>query len=312
MLPAPDATLRTCPCGFTAPTTADRETHILGCTHRRGYNPSTRHNFLRDTVANIAVDRGYTVMREPDLADGRADLAISHPTLEDPIVIDFTITNTTAKSAPTGAQAEARKKRRYGNKDLLVGQVDVHGGISRPMAELLKTLSLDQDDLAVMTKVVSKVVQKGNSRILLDERQKASCCQLTALNVNKAVEVKPWSPNKRRKNGDPATPRRPTNHADPATPRGPTNHADPAHHNVNATHGTTQLQHITCPAPVLPNSPVPPHSTQQQHGATRSAHDPGPAAMTAQIPTTPRCTEASSNDLQRDGARSVVEFKPTA
>jgi hypothetical protein len=170
---------------------------------------------LRDCVATLAKDRGFTTMLEPELADGRADLALIHPTLPEPIVIDFTITNTAATSQPTAAQAEARKKRRYGKSDLVVAQADVTGGMSKGLCDCIKTIATDKEDLHEIAVKISKVIQKGNSRILIDDRDRRSAIALTALNVNTPNKPpKNWSatkpPKHKRPHDDPQTPSRPT------------------------------------------------------------------------------------------------------
>jgi hypothetical protein len=181
------------------------------------------------------------------------------------------------------------------------------------MLQLVKSLARDDDDNQLIVSTISKVIQKGNARIILDDARKRSLVTMTQANENTKTTPKQWSV-KRGAN----TPRRtpvattlaPEPHPldfgdalDPTTPL-----------QTNIVKSNTAKWNIACPAPVLPNSPAPPHiAQQQQHGVVTSAHDPGPAATNAQIPATPRCTEASLNDLQRDGARSVMaEFKPSA
>jgi hypothetical protein len=274
----PDSTERTCPCGFEAPSAPDRETHLLGCTHRNGIGPATRHNMLRDLVADLARERGFTTMLEPTLADGRADLALLHPSLPEPMVIDFTVTNTAAMSNPTGAQAEARKKRRYGKRDLVVAQIDVSGGFSQALSNCVKTIATDPDDQRALTQRISKVVQKGNARILLDDRDRRSSISLTALNLNTPLRPpKSWSSKREKKARD-------DNQTTPSTPR----------------------QRIS-----LDDTQAPPTNFV----TASTSHDPGPPPPTQQAAAhLAQCTGASLNDSQRNGASSemAAASKPTA
>ena len=277
-----DDTSVTCNCGFVSPSASARDVHVLGCAARRGFGPSTRHNLVRDVVAAIASERGCTVVKEPDLADGRADLAIYAPTLTEPLVVDFTITNTTSSSHPSGAQAEARKKRRYGTSELIVAQADVLGGLSRPFATLISSIATDEDDRAEIATTIAKTIQKGNARIILDDLRKRQLANIVELNTNSKTPAKPWSGRREKKSTRPPTPsRHPTNdHPTPeqaTTPRHPTPQRPAL--------GTARA--LDCGSPP-PRTAPPDDHRREQHQPTSS------------------CTGASFNDTQRTSAGTLV------
>ena len=154
-----------CQCGYTSGAPAEEMIHALGCAVRKGMGPSTRHNAVRDVVGKFARERGATVMIEPEVEGGRADITVICPQTATNVTADFTIANTTAKSYVAGA-VKKKKDKKYGRQDVIVAEVAVLGGFTQRMTVLTKAVAPDSDERHELEKVISKTVQAMNGEIL--------------------------------------------------------------------------------------------------------------------------------------------------
>ena len=97
---------------------------------------------------------------EPQLdRQTRADLHVIVPDLGVDEVVDFVITNETSHSKPTSKSAIARKNRRYGDKNVVVAEAAVLGGLGNGFMRFIKAVSQDAGQRHELREIVLKTIQ---------------------------------------------------------------------------------------------------------------------------------------------------------
>ena len=167
-------TARLCVCGFQCNTSAEYSHHVLGCTKRKGANVSTRHTALKNEFAKACRENLLTTRVEPKIADGDyADLLCFFPPNDldaaAEVIADFTVTSTLAKYGASEEEATKKKNARYDNKNLIVAQMDVTGGMSNAICGLIRHIANFSDDeffVQSLRERAAKTVQQFNGQIL--------------------------------------------------------------------------------------------------------------------------------------------------
>jgi hypothetical protein len=161
-------------CGLVLLSPAAFSHHILGCASRKGLGPAARHTELKNLFARACRENLLTHTVEPQLRAGDfADLSFFPPNeSEDALqtVVDFTVTSSLARSGASEAAATKRKKDRYKDQNLVVAQVDVMGGMSNALVNLISRISsFANDDAGFHDRLrthTAKAIQVFNGLIL--------------------------------------------------------------------------------------------------------------------------------------------------
>ena len=154
-------TLELCRCGVASSTPLSHELHLVSCAVHPGLGPQTRHNAVRNVMAQYLREHGATVSLEPVVANGRADLQVVIPDLGVDTTIDFVISGEVG-----AARSIAAKARKYRGQSVVTADATVLGGISGRFSKLIRSVTVDSGQRKELRELLGKTIQAMNGKIL--------------------------------------------------------------------------------------------------------------------------------------------------
>ena len=271
---APQKTLELCACGFAAPSPQDFEIHLVGCARHSGLGPSTRHNAVRDTVARWLREHGATISLEPEVGNGRADLQVIVPDIGVDEVVDFVVTNETGFSRPSSEAAVARKNRKYGDRNVLVAEASVLGGMGNGFAKFIKAVTQDAGERRELREIALKTIQALNGKIVLRRNPRP---------IAESLPADPTDSDSGASDDYPLRTNSPHYHKKPLTP---------------------------VPKPTHKSTNTPKHPQHPQHPTSSHLQAPHPVPLSAPHQTVPRLPSQNNLQLQRAGTQVESALVP--